>query len=159
MKKHDDLEAACATFKTHLATQVALELQSPAFRNGISRGLKGLTNLKFSDLIKLQQIAQQQSIAESDIDHVITQIVRRDSPAEFAKNYEKFSDALEKYRAVSDMLAHAGDPVKFRQSYDHHKSIILKAADSATAKFFQCDQNNICQFLQSRSFIQDSKRA
>jgi hypothetical protein len=131
------LEEACEKFKAHLATVVAQELQNPQFRLNLTKGLKGLTNLQMSELIELKNIAHKPEVTTADVDRIITAIVRRDPPAEFADNYKNFAVALEKYRAVSDLISKVKDSSDFRKTFDHHQNILLKNRDQQTIDFFK----------------------
>ncbi|MES2218640.1 MAG: hypothetical protein V4501_09550 [Pseudomonadota bacterium] len=133
----DKLKAACENFKAHLAKVVAQELQNPQFRLNLAKGLKGLTNLQMSEFIEFKTIAHKSAITTVDIDRIINAIVRRDPPAEFADNYKNFAIALEKYRAVSDLISKVNDSSAFRKTFDHYQNILLKNRDQQTVDFFK----------------------
>jgi hypothetical protein len=134
-----DLATVCETFREHLASVVAAQLQSASFRTMLNqkKGLKGLSTLSITAFNDLKEISDKAAITTHDVDHIITHIVKRDPPAEFSTNHTAFSDALEKYRAATDLKAAADDLNKFRKIYQHIQNIFTKGhhRDGQTTDF------------------------
>jgi hypothetical protein len=130
----NNLEAACETFREHLASEVADELQKLQLRLNLKKGLKGFST--FNQLNDLISISEKAVITTADVDLIIKNIVRHGSP-EFAKHHPAFANALEKYRVVSYLKAEAHDAGKFRQTFYHHQSVFAEALDGQTMEFLK----------------------
>ena len=130
-----DLKGVCETFKEHLASVVAAELQSAHFRKNLAKGLKGVPSLTKTKLNDLIEISDKATITTGDVDKIINEIVPRDPTAEFTKNYEAFSRALAKYRVVSKLQSQADDLPGFRKTYAHYQSVLKTGPDGQTTQF------------------------
>jgi hypothetical protein len=146
------VEAACETFREHLASEVADELKKLQLRLQLKKGLKGFSSLaQVNDLIS---ISEKPVITTGDVDLIIKTIVRHDSP-EFGKNYPAFSNALQKFRAVSELKANAHDSNKFQSTYQHNQSVFETVPDGQTIQFLQTIRPALRNYNQDRLFSTD----
>jgi hypothetical protein len=120
-KKHQEktatLHDACVKLKEHIVELVAVELRNTNFM----KGFDGLSKLSGSDLENLQKISRQEKISDQDIEHVVSKLLGSAAPAKFIDRHRSLADALEKYRAVNDLLT-AKDDASFRAKYWYHVS-------------------------------------
>jgi hypothetical protein len=123
---------ACQTFKTHMESIVVAEL----CKYPIQSGMRGVDIKDKNDFLLLQHIVANKTATAADVAHISAKVIPYDPSALFIDNYQKFYHALQKYRAVSELLDAVEIPDRFRKTFLQYSATISKAPlDKATADF------------------------
>lgn len=123
---------ACQQFKTHMESMVVAEL----CKYSISSGVRGVDIKDKNDFLLLQRIVASRKATPVEIAYISTNIIPRDPSGTFINIYENFYNALQKYRAATELLAAVEQPDVFRKTFLQYSATISKAPlDKPTADF------------------------